>query len=68
MGATIFFMLIIVILRIRYRKMMREKNLDIFNHIKEEHRLAKELEHSKIEKETLEKILNDKIIIKLEIK
>jgi len=47
--------------------MTKKNNHIVFYHIKEQSRLAKELERSKIEKEVLEKILNDKIVIKLEI-
>ena len=61
------FLIFLIILYIRYRKMTKKNNHIVFYHIKEQSRLAKELERSKIEKEVLEKILNDKIVIKLEI-
>ena len=53
----IFLIAVIVIQHLCCRMMMKEKNAGIFHHIKEQTRLARELEHIRIEKETLEKIV-----------
>jgi len=69
-SVSILFVLLVtffIIQRIRYRKMLKKKNYDIFFKIKEQSRLEKELERSKIEKEILEKILNNKVKIYLEV-
>jgi len=64
---SVVFLIFLIILNIRYRKEIKKKNVDVIYHIKEQNRLVKELSRSTIEKEILEKILNDKIVIKLEI-
>jgi len=64
---SVVFLILLIILHIHYRKVIKKKNVDVFHYIKEQNRLSNELSRSKIEKEMLEKILNDKIVIKLEI-
>ena len=66
-SAGIFLILFIILLCIHYRNLIKKKNCDIFHNIKEQTRLKKEMEIITIEKEMLVKILNDKIVIKLEI-
>ena len=43
------------------RRMEREKNRSIVLRIREQDRTAKELEHTRIEKQTLEKVLEAKL-------
>ena len=51
----------VVILWIRYRMLERERNRGIVRLISEQTRLARELERTRIEKETLEKIVKHRL-------
>ena len=57
----IFLIAIVVIQHLRYRYLMKEKNYGIFHQIREQTRLARELERALIEKETLEKLVKSKL-------
>jgi len=61
--ATVCILLIltIVIQRLCFRKILKEKDYGIFQQIKEQTRLARELEHTLIEKNTLEKIVHHRL-------
>ena len=52
---------VVVIQYLRYRFLVKEKQYDIFQLIKEQTRLARELEQTRIEKETLEKLVIERI-------
>ena len=56
-GVCILLIGMVVILWVRYRTLERERDYGIFQQIKEQTRLAQELERMRIEKETLEKIV-----------
>lgn len=45
----------------RCRQMEREKNRGLVQAVREQDRIARELEHARIEKETLERILETKL-------
>ena len=49
---------LVVVLHIRYKRMVEEKNRDIVRQIRERDRLERELEHASIELETIEKCRN----------
>ena len=52
---------VVVIQHLRYRTVMKEKNYAVFHQIKEQTRLARELEQTRTEKETLEKLVIERI-------
>jgi hypothetical protein len=56
-GSDVLLIFFIVILHLRYRIAEKEKNRSIFLQIQEQTRLARELEHARIENHTLEKII-----------
>jgi len=58
-GGYISLIAVIVVQHLRYRLLMKEKRCGIFHLIKEQTRLARELEHTQIEKETLEKLVQE---------
>ena len=60
-GVCILLITVIVFQRLRYRSSVRDKNRGIIQLISEQTRLARELERALIEKETLEKIVNDRL-------
>ena len=60
-GVCILLIAAVVILWVRYRMLERERNCGIFHQIKEQTRLAQELERMRIEKETLEKIVKRRL-------
>ena len=60
-GGYISLIVVIVIQYLRYRLLMKEKRYGIFHLIKEQTRLARELELTRIEKETLEKLVKSTI-------
>jgi len=60
-GGYISLIVVIVIQYLRYRLLMKEKRYGIFHLIKEQTRLARELEQTRIEKETLEKLVKSTI-------
>ncbi|MDR0507447.1 MAG: hypothetical protein LBH32_11645 [Dysgonamonadaceae bacterium] len=57
-GIIILLLTIILIMYIRHRRIVRKKSYGIIRQIQKQDELAKELERSKIEKETLLKIIN----------
>ena len=61
-GGYITLITIIMIQYLRYRLLLKEKQYGIFHLIKEQTRLARELEQTQIEKETLEKLVQERII------
>jgi len=61
LGICILLIFIIVFQCIRYRRMIKKKNMGIFQKIKEQNHLAEELERMRIEKEVLVKILNNQL-------
>jgi hypothetical protein len=52
--------LMLAVARRRYRKKIREKEMVIVRELHERDKLTKELEHIRIEKELLERIIFDK--------
>jgi len=60
-GVCILLITVIVFQRLRYRSSVKDKNLGIIHLISEQTRLARELERTLIEKETLEKIVADRL-------
>jgi hypothetical protein len=60
-GVGIIMVAIIIIQKIRYRKIIKEKNLWIFQQLKEQNQLVEKLERMRIEKEFLVKILETKL-------
>ena len=60
-GACMILIAVIVIQYLRYRMLRKEKNYAVFHQIKEQTRLARELEQTRIEKETLEKLVIERI-------
>jgi len=53
-------MIIVVVLRKHYRKVIKAKEYDIVHHIRIQDQLAKELEYVNVERKVMEKMLNDK--------
>ena len=60
-GTCMILITVVVIQYLRYRMLRKEKNYAVFHQIKEQTRLARELEQTRIEKETLEKLVIERI-------
>ena len=60
-SVCVFLIITIIIQYNRYRRIIREKNMGIFQQIKVQNHLAEELERMRIEKEVLMKILNNQL-------
>jgi hypothetical protein len=61
LGMAVLLIAIIIAMRIRYRRMLKQKNEGIYLRIREEQRLNEELERARIEKETLKEVLETKL-------
>ena len=59
-GGILFLMAVIVMLNIRHRKSIREKELSIVRRLREKDLLEDELAHINIEKNIMEKMLKSK--------
>jgi|GEM_PF-4815661 len=60
-GACLILIVAVVLLLHRYRSMEKDKNRIIAGRLREQDRIARELEHTRIEKETYEKLLKNKL-------
>lgn len=56
-GAALLALILAAVLLIEFRRMKREKERCILQHLREQDRIEKELERVRIEKETLERVL-----------
>jgi hypothetical protein len=61
LGMAVLLIAIIIGMRIRYRRMLKQKNESIYCRIREEQRLNEELNHALIAKETLKEVLKIKL-------
>ena len=62
-GSILVLILVIALLRIHYRKLIKEKERGIIRQIREQDRLAKELEYIRTEKKVMEKLLESKLTL-----
>jgi len=60
-GVVFLILIVIIVQRKQYRKIIKAKEYDIVYHIREQNKLAKELEYINVEKKVMEKILASKI-------
>jgi hypothetical protein len=59
-GVGLLILIIVVVLRAHYRKVIRTKERGIVFHIHEQDRLTKELQYTNVEKRVMEKMLETK--------